>query len=122
MTHIRHDAARLRDECERLARLAEQSMLDPALSDADRQAASDEAKVYWQLSRVHADDVLPSKFLGKNTGKQDKTLKRREFLSRIKLDSEAPKTFAARAYGEIEGKQLFSSEETILNFIYRNKL
>lgn len=128
MTDIKKNAARLRDECERLARLAERRTTDPALTDAERHAAIEDAKIFWQLSRVHADDVAsaeaerPTKFLGRNTGKQNKTTARLAFLVLIKVEGDTRKKFAARAFEDPNNKGLFKSEVAALNFINRMKL
>lgn len=89
MADKKREAAALRDECERQARVAEARMSDPSLSFADRAAASDEAKVYWQMSRNHADTVThaevarPSKFTAKNVGPNAMTLRREDFLRSV---------------------------------------
>lgn len=128
MTNVKRNAVRLRNECERLARLAERRMTDPALTDAERHAATEEAKVFWQLSRVHADDVAnaeavrPEKFSAKNTGQQGKTEKRLAFLKRLRIEGEPRKQFAARVFGDTDNNGLFGSEPSALNFINRMKL
>lgn len=89
MTDKKREAAALRDECERRAKVAEARMIDPSLSPEDRAAASDEAKVYWQLRGSHADTVAyaelarPTKFTAKNTGPSVLTIKRAEFLRTV---------------------------------------
>ena len=128
MTDIKKNAARLRDECERLAQLAERRTTDPALTDAERHAAIEDAKIFWQLSRVHADDVAnleaerPTKFSGQNTGEQNKTTVRLSFLVGIKVEGETRQRFAERACKDPNNKGLFKTVDAALNFINRMKL
>ena len=55
---IEEKARLLRDENERRAREAEQEMIRPALSSAERLEFAERAKVHWQLSRSWADLML----------------------------------------------------------------
>lgn len=86
MSGVRKKAEALRDENERLARLAEAEMFNPELTWDQRQEASDRAKVYWQLRSNWADtvanaaDAYPRKFTGRNLGTQEKTTTRKAYL------------------------------------------
>lgn len=82
-------AKALRDECEKLARQQERRMSSPDLSEAERIAAMEAAKVYWQLRSNHADNVYhaeiarPEKHTGKNKGTQQKTIERTAFIRMV---------------------------------------
>jgi hypothetical protein len=89
MVDPKSQAKALRDECERLAREAERKMLSPDLTKAERNQAMEAAKVYWQMSRKHADSFAyaeaaqPERFTAKNKGQQSKTIERQEFLRQV---------------------------------------
>ena len=87
MNTIKVQETALRDEFELLARAAERCMNDPSLTPEERSVAVEEAKTYWQLSRVHADSLTAieaserAKFSGQNKGESSKTVKRRSLLA-----------------------------------------
>ena len=118
MADKKREAAALRDECERRAREAEERMLDPSLNPVARAAASDEAKVYWQMSRTHADTVAyaemarPTKFTAKNTGQRDLTRRRREFLQSVanKIGTTKPQQVCRAAEKEPGFADLFPGQ------------
>ena len=104
MSKVKKDNEWLRDRNEELARQAERKMIDPALSQDDRIAATEAAKVYWQLSRSAADTVAiaaglrSSKFDGPNKGQQKTTADRTEFLFKIAKRARTTKHEAVAEY------------------------
>ena len=131
MTQIMARELAQRDECERLARAAERRMSDPSLSQSERFAAMEDAKVYWQLSRVHADAVTaaerarPAKFTAQNIGATKKTEARRALLwtYRRELGVTARRAeIVSKAQTDPDFKDLFSDFEKALNFANRNKI
>lgn len=130
MDRVKAQEAALRDEYERLARQAEREMNDPSLNPEERAAAVGEAKVYWQLSRVHADSVASiealgrAKFTGQNKGESQKTLKRRTFLAehRVKVGEGRRAEVIRSAELSDTFKALFANFEEALRFANRNKI
>lgn len=130
MNSIKTQEAALRDECERLARAAERRMNDPSLPYAERAAAIEDAKNYWQLSRVHADAVAaaeaarPSKFSGQNKDENRKTAKRKELLTqhRSKVGEGRRAKVIRSAVSAPEFPDLFDSFDEALNFANRHKV
>ncbi len=107
MDQVKANAIALRDECERLARQAEKDMLNPELSPEQKQEAQDRAKVYWQMSRDHADTVYhaevarPERHTGRNKGTQKKTEERAAFIRMVadELDTSNREAIASQALG-----------------------
>jgi len=105
MSSVRKNEEALRDECERLAKVAESRMFNLDLPESERREAQEQARVYWQMSRMHADtvtyaaDARPINFTAKNVGEQKKTTKRRAFLRSIseEIGTEKHEAVAAEA-------------------------
>ena len=122
MTNVRKKAEALRDKCE--------EMINPQLSQQERTAASDRAKAYWQMSRVHADtvaqaaDVQPEKFTAKNTGTQAKTRARIAFVSRIASEAGLSKRqeIALAAWDHPDRHLHFDDFNQLYNFLGRHKV
>ncbi len=97
MSNVRKKAEALRDECERLARHHEKIALRSGLSPEQKLEEEVLARVYWQMSRwhadtvVHASDARPRSFTAKNKGKQCKTAARNEFLMRLSGEIQSTK-------------------------------
>lgn len=130
MTGLRDKARALRDEHEKLARMAERRMLDPALSADEQRAAGDEAKVHWQISRNWADTLVdveresPSKFTGRNKGPQAKTQARRQILEQVRAETGITKRqlLARAAWRDFPSvRDLFTNEDAVYRFIGRKK-
>lgn len=130
MNKIKEQEAALRDECERRARAAERRMNDPSLTSEDRAAAVEDSKIYWQLSRVHADAVAaaemarPTRFTAKNQGENAKTKARRELLQqhRERVGKATRKAVVVSAAATPEFDALFADFDEALNFANRNKI
>lgn len=129
MRTIRAQETALRDECERLARAAERRMNDPSLTSEERATAVEEAKTYWQLSRVHADSVTAieasdrAKFTGQNKGESKKTAERRAFLAehREKV-GKAQRVEVIRSAEPADIDEMFGGFEEALRFANRHKI
>ncbi len=121
MSDIRKDAEACRDECERLARAAEQEMLTSGLSVEEKNSASDRARVYWQLSRnwadtvAHSIEVRPPNFTGKRKLSQVTEDARVAFLKRIYEESgeNGRQGLANEAWKDEEANSLFPSYDRI---------
>ena len=124
---VRRKSGLLRDECERLAREAERVALDWTRPAADRHEAEELARVYWQMSRVHADtaaqaaDARPVKFSGRNSGPQEKTAMRTEFLRKVAAETGISRRqlLAREAWGRPESQEHFGSYEALYTFLGR---
>mgnify|MGYP001035199555 CR=1 FL=1 len=130
MNKIKVQEAALRDECERLARAAERRINDPSLAPNDREAAMEEAKNYWQLSRVHADAVTaaemvrPTRFSARNQGENAKTAGRRKLLQehRAKVPKGKRAEVIQSAAKADTFKEFFADFEEALRFANRYKI
>jgi len=121
MSDVRRKYEALRDENERLARVAERDMLNSELSSDERRDAMERAKVHWQLSRnaadtvVNAADAHPIQFRGRRklTEKADRA--RFECLWRIYQQTGLTRRhdLAHTAWKDAEAKSLFPSEDRI---------
>lgn len=137
MDQVKANALALRDECERLARKAEQDMLNPALSSQQRTEAQDRAKAYWQMSRNHADTayhaeiVRPERHTGRNQGTQKKTEEKVAFVQKIaaELETSNREAIASQAIGNHASRvrTLWRAEgenarRKLLNFMKNNRI
>ena len=121
MNDVRKKYEALRDENERLARLAEREMLNPALSSDEKQDAMERAKFYWQLSRLsadtvaHAADAHPKQFRGRRKLTEETDSARFECLRRIheQTGMNRRQDLAHAAWKNAEAKSLFPSEDRI---------
>lgn len=119
MDKFKERAIALRDECERLAVAAEKRAGSFELTAEERFDAVEQAKVYWQMSRVHADavqaasEVRPDRFTGKNKGPQPKTVRRIAFLRSVatKIGSTKRASVIAAAHQQEGFADLFDSYE-----------
>lgn len=135
MSTVRRKAELLRDENERLARAAKRDALNLDLTEEQRRDASEQAEVYWQMSRFWADtvtnaaDVYPRKFTGKNVGTQTATAKRAAFLRQLsdRFDTVIYEALAVQAKTEEEAHALWPKkredalENAVLNFLKKHK-
>jgi len=121
-----------KEECERLARMEEAKTVDLDLTDAERFAAMDAAKAYWQMaqswteSALYAEQVRPGRFTARNMGTQSKTADRQAFLREVAemIGTRKHEAVAAQAIEGYPGKVLKlwrvkgeSAERKVLNFI-----
>jgi hypothetical protein len=128
MSNVRQHAEALRDECEKMARAAEQDMCNPSLSADQRDQARDNAKAYWQMSRNHADTVVHAvdarlqNFTAKNSGLQIKTKSRLEFLRRVskEIGDKKRQVVAIAAWNKPEAKKLFKTYDALYRFLGRS--